>query len=127
MSRDWHALCNDPACGIEDDWIDVDLGDGRSHRVRVESTLGAWELTAVVATPRVLERLDAFDPPSNRCWLRNRLIDLVGYRMDGRGRLVANAWVPKLGLDAEEFLMQVRLLAREADRFEFLLSGGDVH
>ena len=127
MSRDWHSFCNDASCGIEDDSIDVDLVDGRSHRVRVESTSGAWQLTAVVATPSVLDQLDAFDPPSNRCWLRNRLIDLVGYRIDRRGRLVANAWVPKLGLEAEEFVIQVRLLAREADRFEFLLSGANVH
>lgn len=124
MSHEWHGLCAEPGFDVDEDRIDVELGDGRSHRVRVASTSGTWELTAVVASPSVLNGLDA---ASIVCWTRNRLSDLVGFRIDGRGRLLANSWIPKAGITSGEFRMQVRLLAREADQFEFALTGADTH
>jgi hypothetical protein len=124
VAREWHTLCADPGFEVTDDGILVGLDDSRTHRVHVDATPDTWELTAVVATPRVLAGLEA---PSLQCWARNRLSDLVGFRIDGRGRLLANGWVPRAGITAAEFSMQVRLLAREADRFEFNLSGTDEH
>ena len=124
MAPDWYALCADEAFDVSGDRIYVDLGDGRSHTVKVTQTSETWELMAVVATQRVLHHIDS---PSMLSWARNRLIDLVGFRVDRRGRLVANAWVPKAGSTAEEFTLQGLVLAREADRCEFSLSGADSH
>jgi hypothetical protein len=124
MTLEWHALCVGIGIAVTKDGVNVDLGNGRAHRVLVETTSDTWELTAVVATRRILASIEA---PSIQCWTRNRLSDLVGFRVDGRGRLAAIAWVPRAGVTSEEFTMQVRLMAREADRFEFSLSGADAH
>ncbi|HEU5178897.1 MAG TPA: hypothetical protein VFU24_15710, partial [Burkholderiales bacterium] len=58
-----------------------------------------------------------------RAWRRNRSSQLVGFRVDQRGRLVGEAWVPKAGLSAQEFQVYVRRVAAECDRFEYLLTG----
>jgi len=52
-------------------------------------------------------------------------MSLMGFRIDRRGRLVGEAWVPKAGLTGEEFQLYVRHLAVEADRFEYGLTGRD--
>ena len=51
---------------------------------------------------------------------------MIEFRVDRRGRLVGEAWVPKPGLDADEFLLYVRRVAEECDRFEYILTGRDV-
>jgi hypothetical protein len=40
--------------------------------------------------------------------------------------LIAEAWIPKAGLTAEEFQLYVRTVALESDRFEYVLTGKDV-
>jgi hypothetical protein len=60
-----------------------------------------------------------------RAWVRNRSVMLVGFRVDERGRMVGESWVPKPGLTAAEFQFILRHLATESDRFEFQLSGQD--
>ena len=62
----------------------------------------------------------------SRIWKRNRATQLVGFRIDDRSRLVAEAWVLKIGVTPEEFQLYVRTVAKESDRFEFLLTGRDV-
>jgi hypothetical protein len=39
--------------------------------------------------------------------------------------LVGDSWVPKVGLTRVEFLVYLRALAKECDRFEFQLTGED--
>lgn len=52
-------------------------------------------------------------------------MQLVGFRMDQKGRLVGEAWMPKVGLGREEFLLYVRRVASECDLFEYSVTGKD--
>ncbi|AUX27009.1 uncharacterized protein SOCEGT47_075820 [Sorangium cellulosum] len=49
----------------------------------------------------------------------------LGFRLEDRGRLVGEAWIPKAGLSVEEFATCVRQVAVECDRLEYLLTGKD--
>ena len=92
------------------------------HRVHVESKDDAVELRAVVARRAVVE---AQENPAFAAWDRNRSASLVGFRLDERGRLVGESWVPGAGLTAEEFSTYVRATAAACDLFEFHLTGKD--
>ena len=61
-----------------------------------------------------------------RPWRYNRAAQLVNFRIDTRGRVCAEGWVPKAGLTAEEFQLVLRRVADESDRFEFMLTGKDI-
>ena len=120
---DWRKLC----AGARDVQIDgeavvVTLGRGRQHRVDVESKSDAVELRAVVARRAVV---DEQENPALAAWHRNRAVSLVGFRLDERGRLVGESWVPGAGLTAPEFLVYVRGIATACDLFEFHLTGKD--
>lgn len=52
-------------------------------------------------------------------------MQLVGFRLDQKGRLVGEAWVPKAGLSRDEFLLYVKRVADECDLFEYHLTGND--
>jgi hypothetical protein len=61
-----------------------------------------------------------------RIWRHNRAAQLVSFRVDTRGRVYAEGWVPKAGLTAEELRHVVHRVAAESDRFEFILTGRDI-
>jgi hypothetical protein len=52
-------------------------------------------------------------------------MQLVGFRLDQKGRLVGEAWVPKAGLTRDEFLLYAKRVADECDLFEYHLTGKD--
>lgn len=108
---------------LEDGRLLVRTGEGRRHLVAVkEDGKDALVLRARVASE---SRLEAVQDPVLWAWQRNRAMRLAGFRVDSRGGLVAESWIPRAGLTAEEFEVYVKTLAREADRFEFLLTGED--
>lgn len=122
--NEWKAWCR----AIEDlsvrsDAIDVALPDGRGHRVTVGTTSGGWSLTARVATRGAMAGVD---DPEVLVWTRNRVTQLVGFRLDKHDLLIGESWVPVDGLTADEFVFYVRHLAAECDRLEALLTGADV-
>jgi hypothetical protein len=109
---------------VSGDRIEVQLPNGRVQRVGVEAgDQVAYRLTSIAVPARVLADLPS---PEVRMWKVNRSSALVGFRIDPKGRLVAEAWLPRPGLSAEEFLSTIRRLATEADRVEYLLTGEDV-
>lgn len=119
---DWRKLCLGARdVQIEGDAVVVTLGRERQHRVDVESKSDAVELRAVVARRAVVEQ----ENPVLAAWHRNRAVSLVGFRLDERGRLVGESWVPGAGLTADEFLVYVRGIAAACDLFEFQLTGKD--
>jgi hypothetical protein len=119
---DWRQFCTAAGLMVDGDHVAIALDDGRRHRVAVSEESDAYRLTALVAGRAVLS--EVADAPI-RIWRRNRETQLVGFRIDRRGRLQAEAWVPKAGLSAEEFRLYLRTVAAEADRFEFTLTGQD--
>lgn len=123
MGAEWPRLCRARDLSVEEPWVKVDLGDDRSHRVRVEDCGEKFLLSAVVVRQAVVTN-GATLPLA--AWKRNRATMLVGFRLDHRGRLVAEAWVPRLGLSPAEFQLYVRTVAVESDRFEYALTGRNV-
>ena len=108
---------------MDDTAVEVTFHEGRRHRVTVEEVDEEYRLTALVARRR--DVADLHNLPM-QIWLRNRGTALVGFRIDQRGAVVGEAWVPKVGLTAEEFQVYVRAVATESDRFEYSLTGKDV-
>ena len=97
--------------------------ESRRHTVRMVDGEDAILLEATVVGPSVLEQLDG--DLRVGAWRRNRLTSLVGFRIDGRGRLLAEAAVPKIGLTADEFKIYLHAVASEADRLELVFTGRD--
>jgi hypothetical protein len=122
-SNDWKRWCRGHAdIEFTGDGVVVTFVGGRHHQVEVEDAGEAYELTGLVARRADLQSI----PDANlRAWERNRVTKLVGFRVDRRGRLIGNAWAPKPGMGADEFLHYVRCVALECDRFEFILTGKD--
>jgi len=122
---DWRRLSRDAGFKVSGDELIVTFADGRQHRLTVEERPERQELrlSAVAAQPSML-RPEA-DGPQVFAWKRNRFSDLVGFKIDSRGRLVGETWVPLSGLDGEEWTLYVTTLARSCDRLEYLLSGRD--
>lgn len=124
MDANWMTWCNTADIHIQDGDIEFRLPNGRTHRVLVAEDRESYRLTGVILQPSKVSRLSE---PALLAWQRNRFTQLVGFRVDGRGRLVGEATVPKVGLQADEFQLYVRAVARECDRIEYLLTGQDVH
>ncbi len=119
----WHHLSRASDLALEEDGIVVHFETGRTHRVRIAETETSFEMIAMVA--RAARVLDP-DRLPEAIWRRNRASQLVSFKMDRRGRVVATAWCPRAGLTADEFQLVLRKLASESDRFEYLLTGRDL-
>lgn len=124
MSLDWTSMCKGAEFQVQGAEIIVAFSDERSHKLSVQETDDAYLLTAVVARPSVVAPIPEL---ATSAWQRNRAVSLIGFRIDKRGRLIAESSVPKAGLSAEEFQFHVKHLAIEADRYEYMLSGKDTH
>lgn len=125
MKHGWHRHCR--GCSdleTDADAVVVRLGDGRTQQVVVVEDDEAYWLSSRVASRGIVESASEL---ALQAWRQNRATALVGFRIDRRQRLVGEAMVPKCGLSREEFLIYVRTLASECDRFEFLLTGRDRH
>jgi hypothetical protein len=124
MPSDWRRWTLGKEFKVEDDVIVVALGDGRSQRVVVEETEAgdSVRLWSVAVRPSALSEQD---DPHLFAWDRNRSSDLVGFKVDGRARLIGEAWVPTVGLEAAEWVTYVRAVAVACDRIEYLLTGRD--
>lgn len=126
MPTDWRRLCREAGYRIgEGDELTIALTGERQHRVRVEVPDGRdlIRVWGTAARPSVLA--EATDEPHVFAWQKNRASDLVGVKVDRRGRLIGEAWVPMAGLDAEEWKFWVRTVAETCDRLEYLMSGRD--
>jgi hypothetical protein len=122
-SDDLQHLCRgDSTIQFERNIAVVSLAEGRAHRVEVRDTGDAYECMGIVAPASVIANLS--NAPL-RAWLKNRATQLVGFRIDHRGRLVGEAWIPQPGLTPEEFCLYIRRVAVECDRFEYILTGKD--
>ncbi len=120
---DWHVHCRGAeGCAPDGDELRVEFGSKRSHRVRVMDAGDRYVIRGIAARANALPK-DV--PPERRAWAINRATDLVGFRVDDRGRFVGEAWVPKLGLTADEFVLVARRVAIECDRLEYVLTGED--
>ena len=121
---DWKQFCGGAEhLSLDGESAVVVVSGERRQRIEIRETPDTYEFASVVVRPSVVESVP--DVPL-RAWRRNRAMQLVGFRVDRRGRLVGEGWVPKAGLSREEFLSSVRRCAAECDLFEFQLTGKDI-
>jgi hypothetical protein len=121
VTVDWTKFARASDVSVRDGAASVALGE-RSHRVAVLDEEDSFRLVAVVASQSAVARMS---DPVLFTWQRNRSSRLVGFRIDRRGRMVGEAWVPKPGLTAAEFQLYLRAVAAESDRLEQLVTGKD--
>ena len=123
MASDWREFCRRNAeLAVDGDSVVVTFDNQRRHRLDVRETDQTYVLAGVVARHAIFAEVpDA----ALRAWRRNRSTQLVGFRVDRKGRLVGEAWVPKAGLERDEFLLYVMRVATECDLFEYHLTGKD--
>lgn len=62
---------------------------------------------------------------ARRAWRRNASKALVTFAFDKDYRLVGQIEAPVATLDQDELVLYIETLARECDRFEFVLTGQD--
>lgn len=124
MNAEWHSLCRRKEFDVDGEAVNVHLADERRHRIFVEDHGDEYLLRGLVARAAIVASLE---DKLFVTWMRNRNSELVGFRIDGKGRLVGEAWIPKAGLSADEFELYLKTLAVDCDRLESLLTGKDSH
>jgi len=109
--------------------IRVPVGDGERYQSITFSRHGDYYvLTSVVLGSARVCSSDAYWRELARlAWRRNSENDIVTFAFDGQDRLVGQVRHLAENLDYEELELYVHALARECDRFEYLLTGGDVY
>jgi len=122
MSADWKKFCREKDLEVEGDAIAVRLPGDRLHRVSVYEEREVYRLVSVVVRAAIAKELDNLAVDMS---LRNFGTELVGFKLDNRGRLVGETWIPKPGLNSLEFMTCVRTIAAECDRYEYQLTGSD--
>lgn len=122
MRADWVRACREAGLSPVDDAVMVPLGHEGRHCISVAEEGGEIRLTGVVL--RASETGDIGDLVE-RVLDRNRSVRLLGYRVDDRGRLVGEARLPAAGLEADELVFRLKLLAADCNRFEYVLAGRD--
>lgn len=123
MAADWKSFCREKHLDIDQTRVCVTFKDQRKHWLNVIDEGDSYLLRGHVASRKTVRSVHGLPV---KIWLRNRTTQLVGFRIDNKSRLVGEAWVPKDGLNAEEFQMYLNILASECDRLEFLLTGTDL-
>ena len=120
---EWRELCVGASDLMPDgSGVTVQFNNGRRQRIDVRPGDGVIEIQGVVARRAVALQIEG---AALVAWERNRASSLVGFRVDHRGRLVGECWVPILGLTRDEFLFYLRSAAAACDSFEYQLTGKD--
>ncbi len=122
MTTNWRDYCQIKGFVTRNGGVEVQFDNGRKQQVEVEDQGDVFLVRSIVARRGSLEGVPDV---ALLAWVRNRSLSLVGFRLDERGRMIGEAWIPKAGLVDEEFQLIVRHVAAEADRFEFQLTGQD--
>ena len=120
MRGEWRDWVRARGWAEDGDGFWVGVGH-RRQRVTVVPDSEGLLLRSRVARRAVLNNVT---DPELRAWQRNRVSELVGFRIDRQGVMVAETPVPT-GAGRDEFTFLAFNLARAADRFEYVLSGKD--
>lgn len=120
---EWREFCVGAPDLIPDGaGVTVQFSNGRRQRIDIRPGDVVIELRGVVARRSVAMQIERV---ALVAWEHNRASSLVGFRVDDRGRLVGESWVPTCGLTRDEFLFYLRSAAASCDLFEYQLTGKD--
>lgn len=120
MRDEWRGWAQALGWEAEGDSFLVQVGS-RRQRVTIVHDSDVTLLRSRVARRAVL---NGITEPELRAWQRNRVSELVGFRVDRQGIMVAETPIPA-GTGRQEWTFLAFNLARAADRFEHVLSGND--
>lgn len=102
---------------------------GRMQRIHLARKSNFYVLTSPVAH---VEGVTGKDSRKRRklqlrIWARNALKPLVCLRIDGRDRIIGQILVPVGQTSSSTIEFYLKNLARDCDRFEYVLTGLDQH
>jgi hypothetical protein len=120
MRDSWREWARALGWEAEGDAFWVQVGS-RRQRVTIVHESDVTLLRSRVARRAIL---NGITEPEIRAWQRNRVSELVGFRIDRQGVMVAETPIPA-GAGRQEWAFLAFNLARSADRFEHVLSGRD--
>ena len=99
---------------------------GRTQSIRVSRNEDRYSFRSVVLPASNVTRNDNhWRRIAYRAWRRNASKPLVTFAFDRGDRLIGQIEVPAATLDHEELDLYIETLARECDRFEYVLTGAD--
>jgi hypothetical protein len=130
LSADWRNLARRADLALTPaDTTRIELQGGSTQAVELREHADSKTLRArsVIASRKTLAEASSDVEPLLYAWHRNRLSDLVGFTIDGKGRLVGEAWIPLEGLTPGELKLYLQELARVCDWHEFRLTAEDVY
>ncbi len=106
----------------------VKRGGERGQTVQVSTVDEMCVLTSVVLGARAVTKSHKrWRRLALLAWQRNAEHQIVTFAFDRQDRLVGRIEHPVKYLDPEELELYVNALARECDRFEYLLTGADLY
>lgn len=123
MTSDWRDFCPEPEFAKSKNTVSVALAAGRSQKITVREDDESYLLTSLVAGKAAVASKDDL---TLFLWRVNRAASLVHFRVDDSGRVIGESWMPRCGLEGDEFRIHLRCLAMECDRLELGLTGKDV-
>lgn len=116
-------LCRAAGFPLRGDAFEVPTYGERSQKLRVDELVdGVIRVVTTVVRPAHAREADI---DHFALWERNRFSELVGFSLGSRGEVLAEVWVPVVGLTPEVFKVYVEQLALAGDRLEQQLSGED--
>ena len=123
--RDWKQYCsNKQAYNIKGDVVTVELSKNRKHDIRVIELQHGYKLRGrVLEHKNCLPDIDIF----KKIGEGNRNIYFAAFHFDNDRNVVGESWIPEESMSSENFLMQMKKLALECDRMEFVLTGKDYY
>jgi len=112
---------------LDSDKIDVEVTrSGRRHRVAI----GQWSqnyvfVSVVTGSKHVTQTHTYWRKLAYRAWRRNAFNELVTFAFDEKDRLIGLIEQPIATLDDDELALYIETVAKECDRFEYVLTGED--
>ena len=122
MAAEWQELSRKAGLRMVGNSIEIVFKDQRRQQLNVDvDASGSMRLWTTIAWPAQVRRLPK---PYLTAWHRNRLSELVGFRLD-RERIIGESWVPPDLMTPDEWAFQVLAVAEACDRLQYLLTGRD--
>ncbi|HXV59909.1 MAG TPA: hypothetical protein VEK15_04385 [Vicinamibacteria bacterium] len=119
---------NRKAWYVDGERINVAVRGGSRHQtITIERVENLYRLESVVlGTASVTKNVKRWRKLALLVWEKNAQHQIVTFGFDRRDRLVGHIEHQADYLDPEELELYVNTLARECDRFEYLLTGKDL-
>jgi hypothetical protein len=100
--------------------------DGRKQRVRFKKYKDMYTFYSIIHKGRLIKGKKLRREIAYLAWRKNDMKDLVTFAFDDKNNLVGVIEQPVITIDHEELKLYIETLARECDRFEYILTGDDV-